>query len=87
MGAIYRHGVSYSSLALGKKKPSTEETYDQIADKDLEDLCAQACAAFEDLLQQVYQQRTEGRADEGTVCGHLGHARREIVAILVAILG
>ena len=29
----------------------------------------------------------QGSADEGAVCGHLGHARREVVAVLVAVLG
>lgn len=26
------------------------------------------------------------RADEGSVCGHLGYARREVVAMLIAVL-
>jgi hypothetical protein len=29
----------------------------------------------------------QGRADEGAIGGHLGHARREVVAMLVAVLG
>lgn len=74
-------------MLTGEKEPSTEKTYDQVADEDLENLCAQACAALEDLLQQIYKQRAERRADEGTVCGHLRHARREVVTILIAVLG
>lgn len=62
-------------------------TYNQVADKDLENLGAQARPAFEDLLQQVDQKRAEGRADESTIGSHLGHTRREVVTILVAVLG
>lgn len=62
-------------------------TYNQVANEDLEDLCAQARPTFENLLQQVDQQRAEGRADESTICGHLGHTRCEVVAVLVTVLG
>lgn len=30
---------------------------------------------------------TQRRADKGAVCGHLGHSRGEVVAMLVTVLG
>lgn len=61
-------------------------TYDEIADDDLEDLGSQTGMASEQPLQHVDQGVPQWRADECAVHGHLGHARGEVVPVLVAIL-
>lgn len=61
-------------------------TYNQVADDDLEDLGLQTCPSCEQLLQGADEDVADGSADEGTIDGHLGHTRCEIVSILVAIL-
>lgn len=62
-------------------------TYNQIADENLQNLSLQASAALEDLLESPDKEVTDGGADQGTVCGHLGDAGSEVVAVLVAVLG
>lgn len=62
-------------------------THNQVAEEDLQDLGLEALAALEDLLQQADEDVAEGRADEGAVDGHLGHARGEVVARLAPVVG
>lgn len=64
-----------------------EKTYNQVADKNLENLGPQAGAPAEGLLEKPNQEVAQGSADEGAIRRHLGHSRSEIVAVLVAILG
>lgn len=61
--------------------------YNQVADKNLEDLGPQAGSVLESLLQAPNEEMTQGRADKGTISGHLGHTRSEVVAVLVTVLG
>jgi hypothetical protein len=63
------------------------ETYNQVADENLHDLRLQALATLEELLQDANQEVAEGRADQGAVNGHLGHARGEVVAALALVMG
>ena len=60
--------------------------YDQVARQDLEDLCAQAGTASEDLLEQIDQEVAHWCADEGSICRHLGHAGAEIMAMRAAVV-
>lgn len=62
-------------------------THNQVADKDLEDLGPQALAVLEHLLEDPDEEMAQGGADKGAVGGHLGDTGREVVAILVAVLG
>lgn len=62
-------------------------TYDQVADEDLEDLRLQAGATSEDLLEDADEDVTQGRGDEHAVQRHLGDARAEVVAVLADIMG
>jgi len=61
-------------------------TYDEVAGEDLEQLSLEAGAAGEDALEDADQHVAERRADQRAVDGHLGHARREVVPVLVAVL-
>lgn len=61
-------------------------SYNQVADEDLDDLSTQAGATMENLVQDPDEKVAEGGADKGTVGSHLWHARREVVAVLVAVL-
>lgn len=61
-------------------------TYDEVADKDLHDLCRNACLASEKPLKEIDQDMTHGRTDERTVQGHLGNSRSEVIAIFVSVL-
>ena len=76
-------GLAEAWACLGGR----EATHDQVADEDLEDLGLQALATLEDLLQDADEEVAQGRADEGAVDGHLGHARGEVVAALAAVVG
>jgi hypothetical protein len=62
-------------------------TYDQIAEENLQDLGLQALAPLEDLLKSANQDVSKGRADQGTVDGHLGDTRGEVVARLAPVVG
>jgi hypothetical protein len=62
-------------------------TYDQVADEDLENLGLQASAASEDLLEDADEDVTQGRGNEHAVQRHLGDARAEVVAVLADIMG
>lgn len=62
-------------------------TYDQVADEDLKDLSLEAGATTEDLLQDANEDVAQRRADERAVEGHLGHSRREVVAMLAPVVG
>lgn len=62
------------------------ETYNQIADEDLQDLSLQAGAACKHLLQDADQDMAQRRTDERAIGSHLGHARREVVAALAPVL-
>lgn len=62
-------------------------TYNQVADKNLEDLGSQALAVLEHLLEDPDEEVAQGGANKGAVGGHLRDAGREVVAILVAIFG
>jgi hypothetical protein len=62
-------------------------TYDEVRNEDLEDLCAKAGAAGEDLLQEADQHVAHGSTDESAVGGHLGDARADIVAVLASVVG
>jgi hypothetical protein len=61
-------------------------TYNQVADENLHDLCLQTRSACEYLLQDANQNVTERCADECAVDGHLGHARREVMPVLVLVV-
>ena len=61
-------------------------TYNKIANEDLRDLCAYTRSPSKQPLQDVDQDVSNRSTDEGTVDGHLRHARREVVAIFIAIL-
>ncbi len=61
-------------------------TYNQVADKNLEDLRLQTRAALEQLLQNADQDMAQGCADERAVCRHLWHAGCEVMSSLAAIL-
>lgn len=63
------------------------QTYNKIADENLHDLGPQASAILEGLLQSPDQEMTQRSADKGSIGGHLGDARCEVVAVLVAVLG
>jgi hypothetical protein len=60
--------------------------YNQVASEDLQDLGLCTGPASKGLLQDVDKDVAERSADKGTVEGHLGHTRGEVVAILVAVL-
>lgn len=42
---------------------------------------------MEELLEKPDEEVAERSAHQGAVCSHLGHAGREVVAVLVAVLG
>jgi hypothetical protein len=60
--------------------------YNQVAGEDLQDLSLCTGSASKGFLQDVDKEMAERGADKGTVDGHLGHTRGEVVAILVAVL-
>lgn len=62
-------------------------TYHQVADHDLDDLGPETNATLEELLEEPDEKVAQGSADQGTIRGHLGHARGEVVAMFVAVLG
>lgn len=62
------------------------DTYDEVANKDLEDLGLQAGAVGKHLLQYLDQQVAHWGTDESSVDGHLRHPGREVMAILVPVL-
>jgi len=82
MGAIWA-GVSWD----GQRQRGGEEAYNQVADENLQNLGPQTGAVLERLLQGPDEAVAERGADEGAVRRHLGHARRKVVAVLVAVLG
>ena len=84
MGAIYVEEMLVVDSQGGRHGEGTD---DEVADEDLQDLGAQTGAALEGLLQSPYQDVAERSADKGTVGGHLGNARGEVVAVLVAVFG
>jgi hypothetical protein len=55
-------------------------TYDEECDDDLQSLAPPAEQDPETLEQEV----RDGRVDEGAVQGHLGHARRDAMAVVRA---
>lgn len=63
------------------------DTYDYVADENLEKLRLQAGSVLEGLLQYPDEEVAHRSADESTVHRHLGDARGEVVAILVSVLG
>lgn len=73
--------------ALTQQDIEAGETYDQVADQDLEDLGLQAGAAGEDALQDADEDMAEGRGNEHAVQGHLRDAGGEVVAVLADIVG
>ena len=79
--------IQLISACLGEGKKKSGDTYNQVADDNLENLGPQAGAPAEGLLQKPNQEVAQGGADEGAICRHLGDSRGEIVAVLVAILG
>jgi hypothetical protein len=62
------------------------ETYNQVADENLEDFGPQAGSAGKQLLEDVDQDVTQWCADESSICSHLRDSGREVMAILIAIL-
>ena len=84
MGAIWV--VGHVRVSHGRKQ-RTRDTYNQVAEENLQDLGSQTGAAAKDLLQNPDQEVAQRRADKGAVGGHLGHARCKVVAVLVAVLG
>ena len=62
------------------------DTYDQVADEDLEDLGLQTSATSEDLLQNADEDVTQRGGNEHAVERHLGDARAEVVAMLADIV-
>jgi hypothetical protein len=62
-------------------------THNEIADENLHDLGLETLAAAEHLLQDANEDVAERRADEGTVDGHLGDTRGEVVAVLAPVVG
>lgn len=65
---------------------STINTHHQVGHNDLQDLGLQACPACKELLQDGDHDMSQRRADKGTVDCHLGHAAREVVAMLITVL-
>lgn len=61
-------------------------SYDQVANKDLQDLRPQACPSREHLLQDTDQEMSQRRADERSVDCHFGHARAEVMSVLANIM-
>lgn len=61
-------------------------TYDQVRDKDLQNLGSQARPSGEQLLQDRDHDMSQRRADKGTIDSHLRHATGEVVAMLAAVL-
>jgi hypothetical protein len=64
-----------------------QDTHNQVAEENLQDLGSQTGATAKDLLQDPDQEVAQRRADQGAIGGHLGHARCKVVAVLVAVLG
>lgn len=62
-------------------------TYDQVADEDLEDLSLQAGATSEDLLKNADEDMAQRGGNEHAVERHLRDARAEVVAMLADIMG
>lgn len=62
-------------------------TYDEVADENLHDLRLQAGAVAESLLQQEDKEVAHGSANKSAVRRHLGDPGREVVAVLVPVLG
>lgn len=62
-------------------------TYHKVAENDLEDLGLERGAALEERLHDPNKNVAHGSANQSTVGSHLGHARGEVVAVLVAVLG
>lgn len=61
-------------------------TYQEVGDKDLQNLSLQARPAGEQSLEERDHNMAQGSADEGAVDGHFGHATGEVVARFVAVL-
>jgi hypothetical protein len=62
-------------------------TYHQVADNNLYNLGPETNATLEKLLKEPDEKVTQRSADQSAICGHLGDARSEVVAMLVAVLG
>ena len=62
-------------------------TYDKVANENLHDLGLQARAVAESLLQQEDQEVAHGSANKSAIRRHLGNPGREVVAMLVPVLG
>lgn len=62
------------------------DTYDQVADEDLEDLGLQTGATSEDLLENADKDVAQRGGNEHAVERHLGDARAEVVAVLAHIV-
>lgn len=63
------------------------ETYNQIADQDLQNLSLQAGPASENLLQNANEKMAEGRGNEHAVQEHLRHTGAEVMAMFADIVG
>jgi hypothetical protein len=62
-------------------------TYDQVACENLQDLGSQASSTSKHSLKDRNENVTQRRAHEGTIHCHLGHARCEVMSILVLVVG
>jgi len=85
IGAICtNHNISFITgpLPLGMI-----ETYDQIADENLQDLGLQASPSSEHLLQYIDQKVSQWRADEGSIDRHLRHTRVDVAGMFANVLG
>lgn len=63
------------------------DTYNQIADENLQNLSSQAGTVLEGLLQRPDQEMAQRSADKSSIGGHFGDPRGEVIAVLVAVLG
>lgn len=61
-------------------------TYDQVADEDLEDLGLETGATSEDLLENADEDMAQRGGNEHAVERHLRDARAEVVAVLADIV-
>jgi hypothetical protein len=62
------------------------DTYNQVANKNLQDLGPQASPTGEEPLQYVDQRAAQWRADESSIKCHLRHSRCKVVAMLALIM-
>ena len=65
----------------------TMNTYDQIADENLQDLCSQAGPTSKHSLQDTDQKMPQRRAYERAIGRHLWYSRIEVVPMFAAVFG